>query len=317
MADLVVTLPEPELLEAVGERPGVRLAVWDLEGTPDVVQEAEVVVPPYQYAAARFPVLSSVPQLRLVQTLTAGYDDVLPHLPDGVALANAEGVHDASTSELAVALALAALRGIPDYVRDAEHGRWQGQRRRALADRRVLIVGYGGVGRGVAARMAPFETHLTGVASKARATGPDGVPVHGVDELPALLPEHDVVVLAMPLNDATRGMVDEAFLAAMPDGALLVNVARGPVVDTNALLAELKRGRLQAALDVTDPEPLPSDHPLWSAPGVLISPHVGGATSAFFPRAVRMLQAQLDRLSTGAPLRGIVVPNDWSRRREG
>jgi phosphoglycerate dehydrogenase-like enzyme len=317
MADLVVTLPEPELLEAVGERPGVRLAVWDLQGTPDVVQEAEVVVPPYQGSAKRLPVLARAPRLRLVQTLTAGYDDVLPHLPDGVALANAEGVHDASTSELAVALALAALRGIPDYVRDAEHGRWQAQPRRALADRRVLIVGYGGVGRGVAARMAPFETRLTAVASKARASGADGVPVHGVDELPALLPEHDVVVLATPLTDATRGLVDVEFLAAMPDGALLVNVARGPVVDTSALLAELGKGRLQAALDVTDPEPLPPDHPLWSAPGVLISPHVGGATSAFFPRAVRMLQAQLDRLSTGAPLRGIVVPNDWSRRREG
>ena len=170
MADLVVTLPERELAEAVGERPGVRLAVWDLRGLPDVAGEAEVVVPPYQYAAPRFPVLAKVPRLRLVQTLTAGYDDVLPHLPDGVALANAEGVHDASTSELAVALARAALRGIPDYVRDAERGRWQAQRRRALADRRVLVVGYGGVGRGVAARMAPFETSITAVASRARST---------------------------------------------------------------------------------------------------------------------------------------------------
>jgi phosphoglycerate dehydrogenase-like enzyme len=316
MADLVVTLPETTLAEAVGERPGIRVAVWDLQGLPDVAAEAEVVVPPYQYAAARFPVLAQVPRLQLVQTLTAGYDDVLPHLPDGVALANAAGVHDASTSELAVALALAALRGIPDYVRDGEHGRWKAQRRRSLADRRVLVVGYGGVGRGVAARVAPFEASVTAVASRARATGPDGVPVHGVDELPALLPEHDVVVLATPLTDATRGLVDAAFLAAMPDGALLVNVARGPVVDTEALLAELQAGRLQAALDVTEPEPLPADHPLWSAPGVLISPHVGGATSAFFPRAVRMLQAQLDRLASGEPLRGVVVPSEWTRARE-
>ena len=316
MADLVVTLPEPELAEAVGERPGVRLEVWDLLGRPEAVAQAEVVVPPYQYGEERYPVLGELPRLRLVQTLTAGYDSLLPHLPRGVALANAEGVHDASTSELAVTLALAALRGIPDYVRDAEHGRWQPQRRRAMADRRVLVVGYGGVGRGVAARLAPFETTVTAVASRPRATGADGVPVHGVDELPTLLPEHDVVVLATPLTEATRGLVDAAFLAAMPDGALLVNVARGPVVDTAALLAELRAGRLQAALDVTDPEPLPTDHPLWTLPGVLVSPHVGGATSAFFPRAVRMLRAQLDRLSTGAPLRGIVVPNDWSRRRE-
>jgi phosphoglycerate dehydrogenase-like enzyme len=316
MADLVVTLPEPEFVEAVGERPGVRLEVWDLQGRPEAVERAEVVVPPYQYGEDRFPALAEVPRLRMVQTLTAGYDSLLPHLPEGVALANAFGVHDASTSELAVALALAALRGLPDYVRDAEHGRWRPQQRRALADRRVLVVGYGGVGQGVAARLAPFETSVTAVASRPRKTGPDGVPVHGVDELPKLLPQHDVVVLATPLNDATRGLVDAAFLAAMPDGALLVNVARGAVVDTPALLAELQSGRLQAALDVTDPEPLPADHPLWSAPGALISPHVGGATSAFFPRAVRMLRAQLDRLSTGAPLRGIVVPNDWSRQRE-
>src|SRR4051812_21904430 len=316
MADLVVTLPEPEFVEAVGERPGVRLEVWDLQGRPDAVERAEVVVPPYQSGADRYPALAEVPRLRLVQTLTAGYNSLLPHLPQGVALANAFGVHDASTSELAVALALAALRGIPDYVRDAEHGRWQPQQRRALADRRVLVVGYGGVGKGVAARLAPFEASVTAVASRPRETGPDGVPVHGVDELPALLPEHDVVVLATPLTDATRGLVDTAFLAAMPDGALLVNVARGAVVDTPALVAELQSGRLQAALDVTDPEPLPADHPLWTAPGVLISPHVGGATSAFFPRAVRMLRTQLDRLATGAPLHGIVVPNEWSRRRE-
>src|SRR5690242_17288786 len=125
MADLVVTLPEPELVEAVGKRPGVRLAVWDLQGAPDVAREVEVVVPPYQSAGPRLPVLREAPRLRLVQTLTAGYDDVLPHLPDGVALANAAGLHDASTSELAVALTLAALRGLPDYVRDAEHGRWR------------------------------------------------------------------------------------------------------------------------------------------------------------------------------------------------
>ena len=316
MTDLLVTLPEPEFVEAVGAWPGVRLEVWDLQGRPDVVERAEVVVPPYQNGGERLPVLGQLPDLRLVQTLTAGYDAVLPHLPEGVALANAFGVHDASTSELAVALALAALRGIPDYVRDAEHGRWQPQQRRALADRRVLVIGYGGVGRGVAARMAPFEATVTAVASRPRATGPDGVPVHGVDELPTLLPAHDLIVLATPLTDTTRGLVDAEFLAAMPDGALLVNVARGAVVDTAALVAELQAGRLQAALDVTDPEPLPADHPLWSAPGVLVSPHVGGATSAFFPRAVRMLKAQLDLLSTGAPLRGIVVPNDWTRRRE-
>src|SRR3954452_15548647 len=306
MADLVVTLPEPDFVEAVGERPGVRLEVWALQGRPEAVERAEVVVPPYQSGADRYPALAEVPRLRLVQTLTAGYDSLLPHLPQGVALANAFGVHDASTSELAVALALAAVRGIPDYVRDAEHGRGQPQQRRALAYRRVLVVGYGGVGKGVAARLAPFEATATAVASRPRETGPDGVPVHGVDELPALLPEHDVVVLATPLTDATRGLVDAAFLAAMPDGALLVNVSRGPVVVTDALLAELESGRLRAGLDVTDPEPLPPDHPLWRAPNLLLSPHVGGDTSAFPPRARALLKDQLERFASGRELRNVV-----------
>src|SRR3954451_1676273 len=177
-----------------------------------------------------------------------------------------------------------------------------------------LVLGVGGIGSAIISRLRPFEVSITRVGTRARDD--ENGHVHGVDELSALLPHHDVVVLATPLTEATRGLVDAGFLAAMPDGALLVNVARGAVVDPPALLAELQAGGLQAALDVTDPEPLPADHPLWTAPGVLISPHVGGATSAFFPRAVRMLRTQLDRLATGAPLHGIVVPNDWSRRRE-
>jgi phosphoglycerate dehydrogenase-like enzyme len=261
------------------------------------------------------PLLAQLPDLRLVQTLTAGFEHAVPFLPPGVALANAPGVHDASTAELAVTLALAVLRGLPDFVHAQDQGRWRADeevRRRALADRRVLVVGYGGVGQAVARRMLAFETTVTGVASRARPAGPDGVSVHGVDELADLLPHHDVVVIATPLNDATRGLVGTAFLASMPDGALLVNVARGGVVDTDALLAELRSGRLLAALDVTDPEPLPSGHPLWGAPGVLISPHAGGATSAFFPRAVALLHEQLQRLSTGRRPRGIVVSSSWT-----
>ena len=235
--------------------------------------------------------------------------------PDGVALANAPGVHDASTAELAVTLSLALLRGVPDFVRAQDDGRWAADetiRRRALANQRVLVVGFGGVGRAVATRMLAFETTVTGVATRPRAPGADGVPVHGVEQLPELLPQHDVVVLATPLTEATRGLVDETFLAAMPDGAVLVNVARGPVVDTDALVAELRRGRLLAALDVTDPEPLPAGHPLWSAPGALISPHAGGATSAFLPRAVALLREQLESLSTRRRPRGIVVPSTWT-----
>ncbi len=307
----VVTLPEPELIEALGAPPpGVQVRLWDLSGPPDDADEISVVVPPYLSDDDWSALFARLPRLQLVQTLTAGYESVRTMVPAGVALANAVGVHDASTSELAVGLAIAALRGLPDFVRAADRGEWAPARRRSLADRRVLVVGFGGVGQAVARRLLPFETHVTAVASRARPGGAAGladVAVHGVAELPDLLPQHDVVILTVPLDATTRHLVDATFLAALPDGALLVNVARGGVVDTDALVAELTSGRIGAALDVTDPEPLPSDHPLWRAPGVLISPHIGGATSAFAPRAVVMLREQLHRLATGDPLRGLVV----------
>lgn len=305
---MVVTVADPRLVEQPPDLPdGVRLRLWDLQGPPEAADEITIVVPPY-LGGGRLELLARLPNLRLVQTLTAGFDAVRPHLPPGVALANAVGVHDASTSELAVGLAIAALRGLPQFVRDQQQGRWQTEIRRSLADRRVLVVGYGGVGRAVAARLAPFEVTVTAVASRARPAEQ----VHGVDELPNLLPRHDVVILTVPLNDATRGMVDAAFLAAMPDDALLVNVARGAVVRTDALVAELRAGRLIAALDVVDPEPLPAGHELWGLPGVLITPHVGGATTAMAPRAVAYLADQLRRAVAGEPLRGVVVPTPWS-----
>jgi len=293
----VVSFPDQSWLDDVGPIEGVRAVVWDpREPVPDL--PVEVVVAPYLRPARELAAVAGMPSVRLVQLLTAGFDGVLEAVPEGVAVANADGVHDTSTAELAVTLALAALRGIPEAVRSATEGEWSRLAgRRALADRRVLVIGYGGVGRAVARRLRPFEVALTAVASRARA-GDDLVDtVHGVDELPALLPGHDVVVVAVPLTDATRGLVGEDLLAALPDGALVVNVARGAVADTGAILRHA--GRLAFALDVTDPEPLPPDHPLWRAPGVLVTPHVGGATSAFRPRALAMLRAQLGRVAAG------------------
>jgi phosphoglycerate dehydrogenase-like enzyme len=313
---LVVTLPDQALLDGVGAPPdGIELRLWDLTTPAERPEDIDVVVPPYLTGSRGLPLLAGLPNLRLVQTLTAGFEHVVPFLPRDVALANAPGVHDASTAELAVTLTLAVLRGLPDFVHAQDERRWSADdviRRRSLADRRVLVVGFGGVGRAVARRMLAFEASVTGVATRSRPAGSDGVPVHATTELLDLLPHHDVVVLATPLNDATRGLVDAKFLAAMPDGGVLVNVARGGVVDTDALLVELSRGRIFAGLDVTDPEPLPSDHPLWTAPGVLISPHAGGATSAFLPRAVALLRQQLERLSTGRRPRGIVLSSTWS-----
>jgi phosphoglycerate dehydrogenase-like enzyme len=252
--------------------------------------------------------LPRMTSVRAVQTLSAGVDHVqsgLHRLRPGVQLCNARGVHDASTAELALTLILASLRGIPDFVRGQDRGEWRSGFRPALADRTVLIVGYGAIGSAIEDRLEPFElARVVRIARSARTTARG--PVHPLADLPGLLPEADVVVVVTPLTEDTRGLVGPDFLARMKDGALLVNVGRGPVVDTNALIKELESGRITAALDVTDPEPLPREHPLWQAPGVLISPHVGGPTSAFLPRAKRLMAAQLTRFAAGEPLDNVV-----------
>ena len=216
-------------------------------------------------------------------------------------LCNGRGIHDASTAELALTLTLASLRGIPGFVRAQDRGEWTFGWHPALADRRVMIVGYGAVGEAIERRLEPFEVEVVRIARSAR----EGV--HAIDELPALLPDADVVVLVVPLTDATRGLVDADFLARMKDGALLVNVARGAVVVTDDLVAALHSGRISAATDVTEVEPLPAGHPLWSAPNLLISPHVGGSSSAMWPRAHRLVRDQLVRYAAGEPLANVMT----------
>ena len=286
----------------LGDLPaGLDIEVFDATGDlPPSASQARFYVPAYEFDRRVVEVIPKLPRLEVVQTLTAGVEHIRPYVSPGTTLCNAKGVHDASTSELAVALTLTALRGIPDFVRAQDRREWAPQARPALADRTVLIVGYGSVGAAVERRLGGFECEIVRVARSPRAG------VAGIGELAELLPKADVVVVTVPATEETRQLVDTRFLAAMKDGALLVNVARGSVVDTDALLAEVSTGRVQAALDVTDPEPLPAEHPLWRAPGVLISPHVGGDTSAFWPRAHRLVTEQLRRYAAGEPLRNVV-----------
>lgn len=260
----------------------------------------QFLVPSYLNPTAALQQVARMPELQVVQLLSAGYDAALEFVPSGVILCNARGVHDASTAELAMALTLASLRGIDDYARRMHLGQWSSGPRESLADKRVIVLGAGAIGRAIAARMAPFETDVALVARTAR----NGV--HAWSALDAMLPRADIVVVALPLNPETAGLIGQDFLSRMRDLSLLVNVGRGAVVDTSAMTAEVAAGRIRVALDVTDPEPLPAEHPLWSLPGALITPHVAGNTSAFLPRARRLVEAQLRRWSQGQPLNNVV-----------
>ncbi|MEV7680199.1 2-hydroxyacid dehydrogenase [Streptomyces sp. NPDC088341] len=308
-SDVWIPFPAEEL---EGLPLGLDLHFWDggQDFPADPADCAFYVVPYMKGMEIAIRPLAAMTSVRVVQTLSAGIDHVTPglgSLPAGVRLCNAKGVHEASTAELTLALILASLRGVPGFVRGQDREEWRSGFYPALADKSVLIIGYGSIGAAIEDRLAPFEcARVARVARSARTT--ERGAVHAFTELPALLPDADVVVLSTPLTETTKGLVGAEFLARMKDGALLVNVARGPVVDTEALLAEAKSGRITAALDVTDPEPLPAGHPLWHAPGVLISPHVGGSTSAFPPRAKRLLVEQLTRFATGEePLNTVLV----------
>jgi phosphoglycerate dehydrogenase-like enzyme len=261
---------------------------------------AQVWVPRSGGATVPGGFLAALPRLRLVQLLSAGAEQFVGRLPEGVLLCNARGAHTLSTAEWAVAATLAAQRGLPFFAREQAAGRWSSATFSSLVGARVLVVGAGDIGTTIGRMLAGFDVELTYVARTAR----DGV--RSTAELPELLPHADVVILIVPVTPETTGMVDAAFLAAMPDGALLVNAARGVVVDTDALLAELTAGRLRAALDVTDPEPLPAGHPLWTAPGLLLTPHVGGAVPDTNARAAAAVTDQLARILAGEDLVNVV-----------
>jgi phosphoglycerate dehydrogenase-like enzyme len=245
--------------------------------------------------------MAQMPRLRVVQTLTAGFDRVRPHVPDGAVLCNARGVHDASTAEWVLAAVLASVRQFPYFASEQAAGRWSYRFTNCLAGRTVLIVGYGSIGHAVERRLAGFEVEVRRVARSAR----DGV--SPASELPDLLPGADVVILLAPVTAETVGMADAAFLARMKDGALLVNAARGALVATDDLVAELSSGRISAALDVTEPEPLPPGHPLWQLPNVLITPHVAASTPVSVTASLSFVREQAERYLAGKPLANVIT----------
>ncbi len=302
---LTVCLPDKDALALTEPLPdGVRVILWDGTGAPPAGIEATDVT----LAGQGLPLeamLARMPNVQVIQSLSAGVDHLSGRIPAGVTLCDARGVHGGAVAEWILAVILASLRELPHFIHAQARHEWSEQRPAAeLAGKRVLIVGAGDLGEQTASRLRAFDASPTLVGRHARSA--DGVTVHGTAELPGLLANADIVVVVVPLTAETERMVDAAFLASMPDGALLVNAARGRVLDTGALLAELEAGRLHAALDVTDPEPLPADHPLWDAPNLLLTPHVAGTVDGFPPRAYALVRAQLGRLVSGEPLVNVV-----------
>ena len=301
-AQLTVSVPDESIRQRMARVDGASFVVWDMVGPPP--PDLTMAVVPYMAKNSILHALSGT-TVSVVQSQSIGYDGVAEVLPAGIAFCNAAGVHESSTAELAVALTLASLRGIPGFALAQSDGRWEHQQLDALADKRVLVIGQGGIGRAAAERFRPFEVELLRVATTAR-TDEHGA-VHAVSELAELLPDVDVVLLAVPLTPATTRLVNADFLASMKRGALLVNVSRGAVVDTDALVAYARDGLVRAALDVTDPEPLPADHPLWTTPGILITPHVGGHSTAMAPRVERLIREQAVRLVRGEEPLSVVL----------
>lgn len=267
---------------------------------PDVLGHADVLIAGFfhERPAEAIPRLDG---LRVVQSLSAGVDMLVSHVPAGVTLCDGSGIHDVSVSEWVVMAILAMRRRLPEHVLQQQQAAWRFGGGADIEGATVLIVGYGSIGRALETRLMALGANVTRVARSRR----DGV--HGVEELPALLPHADVVVLLVPLTQETRGLVDAEFIEHMRDAALLVNAARGAIIDTDALLDALRQERIRAALDVTDPEPLPDGHPLWTAPGVLITPHIGGAVARVFERGWRFAGEQVRRYMAGERLRNIVV----------
>ena len=273
---------------------GIAPATGDLD-------KVEFYVPRYMGGPAAIAMIPEMKSLKVIQSPNAGVDDVLKIRPDGVTLCNAAGVHDASTAELAVALSIASRRGFAAFARDQVDQRWGHERMSSLTDSNIAIVGYGNIGKTIAGMLGNFEVTITAFSKSGR----DGALT--LDNFDRLLPTFDVIILIVPLNDQTHHLMNATRLAAMKDGAALINVARGPVVDTDALIAELNSGRITAGLDVTDPEPLPAGHPLWSAKNVIITPHVGGDSAAFIPRGRKLVEEQIARYASGQPLHHIVA----------
>jgi phosphoglycerate dehydrogenase-like enzyme len=303
MGSITVCVPNEATRDGVPPVPDdVHILVWDGFGDPPAgIEDTQFLVGSYMGKPMPSESLARMPRLRVIQLLSAGLDLWRPVIPEGVVLCNGRGVHGRSTAELAVTGILMLLRHMPHMLESQHEHTWAPETTESLDGRRLLVLGSGDIGNRAAAAMEVFGAETTRVARTAR----EGV--HGIDELPKLLPDADIVLVSVPLTEQTRGLLDAEALAALPDGAIVANIARGAIIDTEALCDELETGRLRACLDVTAPEPLPPEHRLWTFPNVIITPHVGGGTATWARRGYQLVREQLERFVAGEPLQNVIT----------
>ena len=257
------------------------------------LSQITIYVQPYMTRTEFLEPVRAMSNLKILQVPNAGYESAIPYMREGMILCNAKGVHNASTAELAVGMAIAMKRGFPEFIRLQDRGVWSHERMGSLNDSNIGVIGAGSIGHTLVSYLRPYEVDIT---TFSRSGGNDSL---RMEQLDSLLPTFDIIFLILPLNDESEHLFDAHRLALLKDRAILVNVARGRIIDTDALVAELNTGRISAALDVTDPEPLPLDHPLWRAKNVMVTPHVGGDSEAFEKRGRRFIENQLQRIADG------------------
>lgn len=297
-----VWLPSSSFLDSLAGFENEIQIVNASTGIPVSVDDVEFLVPPFFEIRREIELLiPKMKSLKVIHSLSAGVEDLLPHVRPGVTLCNSTDAHHTSTAEMAVALILASLREIDHFAKSYEWSSRTSHLQQSLADTKVMILGYGSVGMAIERRLSGFECEVIRVARHSR----EGV--HGISEIFELLPLCEVVIMCTPLTPETVNLADKRFFAQMKSGALFVNVARGPTANTDDLMDAIKTGHIRAALDVTDPEPLPMDHPLLTLPNVLITPHVAGITTALQPRLNKLISAQVKRYLSGEPLKNIIT----------
>lgn len=303
---LRVLVPWQDLVDEL-TLPGIEPILWHIDDDPHDAPEADVLVTERPSNPRLRSRVSRIKGLKHVHLLSIGYEWVLEHLPKQVSLTNSKGAVEDATAEHCLALVLASLRQLPRVGQQQRERQWTRTWTSSLHGSKVVLLGAGGVGSEIRSRLLPFKpAELTSIA-RAERVHEQGYPVHSFNRLWAILPTADVVIVALPQTPETKQLIDAEFLSAMKNGSLLVNVGRGPLIDTEALVQELQSGRLHAALDVTDPEPLPAHHALWSAPNCIITPHMAGDTDQFIALVSELAVNQVIAFAHGEKLANRII----------